>query len=209
MSDFGPSVLGTLGYWDGIYQKELEDFRDNEDPGTEWFGHNVAKRIVKWVKESNILSKESTIIDIGCGNGLLLLELAKLGYTNLCGVDYSKGALKLAKNIFNHEKIPEDVATWLELDITNQTIVESENEPAIMKVCNDAVYKRACYIEQVKQFLSKRSGILLITSCNWTTAELLSHFMDFKLLEELPAPTFTFGGKTGKTVSSCVFKLLA
>ena len=146
----------------------------------------------------------------------------------------------MAKNIFNHEKIPEDVATWLELDITNQTIVESENEPAIMKVCSksklkelgcqpyafdlcldkgtydaislcpdDAVYKRACYIEQVKQFLSKRSGILLITSCNWTTAELQSHFMDFKLLEELPAPTFTFGGKTGKTVSSCVFKLLA
>jgi 2-polyprenyl-3-methyl-5-hydroxy-6-metoxy-1,4-benzoquinol methylase len=41
-----------------------------------------------------IPSKDSSIIDIGCGNGGLLLELKKLGYTNLSGLDPSPVCVK-------------------------------------------------------------------------------------------------------------------
>ena len=43
---------------------------------------------VKWIVNCDNISEASYILDIGCGNGLLLLELVKLGYLNVTGVDY-------------------------------------------------------------------------------------------------------------------------
>ena len=38
-------------------------------------------------------------IDIGCGNAAVLLELAEKGYTQLTGIDYSEGAIGLARRL--------------------------------------------------------------------------------------------------------------
>ena len=62
------------------------------------------------------------------------------------------------------------------------------------------------YVSSVHNMLVAE-GLLLITSCNWTETELISHFADkFTLLETVPTPTFTFGGKTGSTTTFCIFK---
>lgn len=46
------------------------------------------------------LSKDSKILDIGCGNGFLLSRLKRLGYKNVFGVEPSREAVKKAeKNI--------------------------------------------------------------------------------------------------------------
>ena len=43
------------------------------------------------------LDKDIEIIDVGCGTGLVGLELHKLGYTNIDGYDISQEMLKAAK----------------------------------------------------------------------------------------------------------------
>ena len=62
------------------------------------------------------------------------------------------------------------------------------------------------YVKSVHQML-QNEGLLLITSCNWTEPELVSQFSSsFTLIETVPTPTFTFGGKTGSTTTFCIFK---
>ena len=43
------------------------------------------------------LDKDIEIIDVGCGTGLVGLELHKLGYSNIDGYDISQEMLKAAK----------------------------------------------------------------------------------------------------------------
>jgi len=62
------------------------------------------------------------------------------------------------------------------------------------------------YIRNVSEILEP-SGLLLITSCNWTEAELVAQFKShFTLLEAIPTPSFTFGGVSGNMVTSVIFK---
>nr|CAB3263764.1 methyltransferase-like protein 10 [Phallusia mammillata] len=236
-NELNSSKLGTFEYWESTYDAELQQFEDITDPGTEWFGPTATKRMVKWITKRNGISKEAKIVDVGCGNGLLLLSLAEMGYVNLVGVDYCANALKLAQEVFKNEGLQSNAATWLALDITQQTVVAdtinksdgpyrvvskdvttSEQSNGIFKVCldkgtydaislcpDDSKGKRDIYKQQIAALLEK-DGIFLITSCNWTASELRSHFTNLSFVEELPAPTFVFGGKQGKTVSACVFK---
>lgn len=47
------------------------------------------------------IAKNAKIIDIGCGNGLLLLALAERGYSQLVGVDYCSSKLyKCERNVY-------------------------------------------------------------------------------------------------------------
>lgn len=43
--------------------------------------------------------KTIPILDVGTGNALLPLQLAKLGYTNLTGSDYSAQSIALSQHI--------------------------------------------------------------------------------------------------------------
>jgi len=50
----------------------------------EYIAHNLPDRNVR-------------VVDIGCGNGGLLLQLRALGFTNLCGIDPSSGCVRNLK----------------------------------------------------------------------------------------------------------------
>ncbi|CAH1756777.1 10239_t:CDS:2 [Entrophospora sp. SA101] len=89
------SELGKKEYWDLLYKRENKNFQEFGDIGEIWFGQDSVEKMV--ISNS---SKSTSILDIGCGNGHLLLELAKNHqYTNLVGIDYSSDAIELAKNI--------------------------------------------------------------------------------------------------------------
>ncbi len=49
---------------------------------------------------SKYVSKEARVVDIGCGYGRTLNELAVLGYKNLIGFDFSKGMIERGKREF-------------------------------------------------------------------------------------------------------------
>ena len=53
----------------------------------------MAEDISRYLK-----GKNSSILDVGCANGGLLLELKKLGYTDLIGIDPSKKCMKYVRD---------------------------------------------------------------------------------------------------------------
>ena len=57
--------------------------------------------MVNWALEHVPPSSRPTILEVGSGNGVLLLGLLEAGYegTTLHGVDYSDGAVKLAQAV--------------------------------------------------------------------------------------------------------------
>lgn len=51
----------------------------------------------------------------------------------------------------------------------------------------------------------REGGFFVITSCNWTKQELLQLFPCFNFKSDILAPSFSFGGKSGQTVTTVVF----
>lgn len=204
------SRLGTKEYWNDTYVKELQSFKDFGDVGEIWFGVKSMMRIVQWMKKQNI-GEDAAVLDIGTGNGILLVELAKAGFRNLTGIDYSPAAAELAKSILEKEQLP-DVRIQVE-DFLNPSICLSGFDVCIDKGTFDTVSlcpdnsagKRSHYVETLHKVL-KQKGIFIITSCNWTKDELVNQFhKGFVLQKELPTQTFQFGGKTGSSVTVLIF----
>ncbi|XP_035652285.1 EEF1A lysine methyltransferase 2 isoform X1 [Oncorhynchus keta] len=115
--DFTPSKLGTREYWDDAYQRELQTFKDIGDVGEIWFGEESMDRVLRWMEKEEI-PEDAAILDIGTGNGVLLVELAKSGYTNLTGIDYSAASVKLARSVlqtenFSNVEVKVVVNVWL------------------------------------------------------------------------------------------------
>ncbi|XP_032813034.2 EEF1A lysine methyltransferase 2 isoform X2 [Petromyzon marinus] len=214
--DFEPSQLGTKSYWEDAYQRELSLYRDTGDVGEVWFGWDSMKRVVRWI-EARGTDKDSSVLDIGTGNGVLLLELAKVGFTRLTGIDYSAAAVRLAQSIASEQGHPHIV--FQEVDFLALAAAAGDRSLGPFDVCVDkgtldavslspdgATERRADYVEALRRMLGP-GGLFVITSCNWTRPELLSHFSDgFELEEQIPTPTFTFGGSTGNSITSLVFR---
>ena len=54
--------------------------------------------MAEWISEN--YPKDTRILEVGCGNGHLLVQLAsEYGFVNLMGCDYSEKAITLAKEI--------------------------------------------------------------------------------------------------------------
>ncbi|CAI9280226.1 unnamed protein product [Lactuca saligna] len=97
--------LQQQGYWDATYADDLTNFREHGDAGEVWFGADVMEMVSSWTKglcvdisqrhlqiqhkndDSESVSQEDkdlagwSVLDVGTGNGLLLQELAKQGYS--------------------------------------------------------------------------------------------------------------------------------
>ena len=130
------------------------------------------------------LKNEDKIIDLGCGNGMLLVDLASNGFKNLVGVDYSQKAIDLSNAVLKENSIRN-----VELQVCD--ILEAKNNlPTDFKLAHDkGTYdaislhpenpkeKRMKYIENVHEILLP-GGYLVLTSCNWTKNELMEHFKE-------------------------------
>lgn len=226
------SVLGTHKYWEDFYAKEIISSK-NAEIGEGWFGESASKRVINWLIKCNLVKASSSILDIGCGGGELLIALLKKDFKNLIGIDYSKNAIiiakkNLAKAGFDQVKVPlmcldvisqniSDVTTDNSFKLEAINSLESNFVQATFKICldkgtydaislcpNNSSQKRKSYLKFLLNVLPKE-GIFIIVSCNWTVDELKFQFDVLKFVEEIKAPSFSFGGKTGQTVSTCVF----
>uniref|UniRef100_A0A1B6BZS1 Protein-lysine N-methyltransferase g.24743 n=2 Tax=Clastoptera arizonana TaxID=38151 RepID=A0A1B6BZS1_9HEMI len=206
------SELGTKKYWDVQYEREINNYNTHGDVGEVWFGEDSEYRIIRWLKSCNRVDKSDSIVDIGCGNGMLLLELAKEKFTNLTGIDYSESAIELASKISSTQGFAD--ISFKVYDIIKETSILDTFNIALDKGTYDAICldpedsksKRITYKNNIAKLLID-DGLFIITSCNWTDKELAEFFKShFTVLASIPAPSFKFGGKTGSLVSTIVFQ---
>ncbi|XP_053688214.1 EEF1A lysine methyltransferase 2 [Sabethes cyaneus] len=207
------SELGTKDYWETSYESEMRNYKDHGDVGEIWFDEDSQLRIIRWIeKQEESISQDDAVIDLGCGNGMLLIELAREGYSNLTGVDYSPNAVELAQAITKDQEL---CITFKVADLLSRTDVESLGHfkvvhdkgtyDAISLNPEDSKSMREIYMHSVYRLLTD-DGFFVLTSCNWTQQELVKSFEKyFQLYQVIPTPSFQFGGSVGNVVTSVVF----
>ncbi|KAG7170290.1 EEF1A lysine methyltransferase 2-like [Homarus americanus] len=174
------SKLGTKEYWDSAYNHELSNYKRNGDIGDVWFGEESIERVVTWMLESALVNVQSSVVDLGCGNGAFLLYL-QVDLIN----DEDKEKIKTSEFDVTHDKGTYD---------------------AVSLCPEDPKSKRLSYIKAVHR-ITKENGLFIITSCNWVHHELIEHFSEYFSKEHIiPTPTFKFGGKVGTQVTCIVFR---
>ena len=151
----------------------------------------------------------------------------------MVGVDYSAASIDLAHRIAaqRHDREPTDASqpvhltfeTW---DLLAQppgswlpsagfdVVLDKGTFDAISLMPSSSRHPCAVYRENVVPLIAK-GGFLIITSCNWTRDELVEWLVpsdgDEEILElyrEAKYPSFTFGGRTGQSVVTLIFRRL-
>jgi len=209
---FEPSQLGRKDYWDFAYSRELNNFRDHGEIGEVWFGECTLNSVLNWLQRNlENINEFSTILDIGCGNGITLINLAKRGYSSLYGIDNSEAAIELAKAIASSEQLEQKI-TFMVDDILcshlkdQYNVIFDKGTFDAISLHENRTSNQCQYIYSVKKLL-KKDGYFVITSCNFTKKELLALFHDdFKLYSEIQYPTFRFGGEEGSKVTTLALK---
>ncbi|KAG2205009.1 hypothetical protein INT47_002633 [Mucor saturninus] len=219
--DFEASKLGTKTYWDTVYDRENNNFQEIGDIGEVWFGEDSVEKMVDWVTE-HVDDPQCSMIDLGCGNGHLLLELSNEGFKNLYGIDYSESAITLAKAIAKDRELE-----WIQYEAVDflsepdwfvgkhtpfRLVLDKGTYDAIslhpdqVQAKKDGVAgPREKYVESVHRMIDPQ-GLFLITSCNWTKDELIENFKNhFTFHSSVKYPTFQFGGQTGSTICTIAF----
>ncbi|KAK0385758.1 hypothetical protein NLU13_6935 [Sarocladium strictum] len=148
-----PSQLGTKEYWDSLYTTEISNHAANpSDTGTVWFSDsNAESKILSHLsslskpsasstqqqqqqqQQKPVLSKETTsFLDLGCGNGSLLLALRSAGWQGPClGVDYSPHSIALAKQVARTEAEEEGEDILDGLDFKEWDVIAGEYDSVL------------------------------------------------------------------------------
>ncbi|ORZ19313.1 S-adenosyl-L-methionine-dependent methyltransferase, partial [Absidia repens] len=228
--DFEASALGTKSYWDTVYDRENTNFKEIGDIGEVWFGEDSVERMVDWVMD-HVQDPKTKVLDLGCGNGHLLLALADEGFRDLTGIDYSSSAITLAQSVAK-EREREDI-DYCTVDFVkgegDDTWEHGKKAQAYQLVLDKGTFDaislhpdqerakaegkpgpRESYVSSVYNLMDKNSNsVLLITSCNWTMDELINHFGNyFRYSSHVKYPTFSFGGQTGSKICTVAFEPL-
>ena len=196
-----------------LYDNELSISSKADRRDESWFGSGCEGRLIKWFRQ-NVPTNHS-IVDVGCGNGAFLSRLHEEGYTSLCGMDYSLPGIRLAQSKLSF-KCP-----LLHVDILDGSQLQSSAleryDVVFDKGTFDAISLQALddtddrmavllpkYAKSIKRLLTP-NGKFIITSCNWSMAELTSMFNDFALIGTVPHRAFTYGSRQGQDVTTCIF----
>ncbi|XP_013099702.1 EEF1A lysine methyltransferase 2 [Stomoxys calcitrans] len=213
VEELNGSELGTKDYWEQAYEREIKNYKNHGDVGEIWFDEDSQIRVINWIMKQDDIKDDVRVVDLGCGNGMLLVELAREGYTNLMGIDYSPKAVELAQNIAKDQElnINYEVADLMNVESCKSLgifgIVHDKGTYDAISLCpENPKQKRELYIDAVVNMMDDNS-LFIITSCNWTEDELITSF-DGKLVKKcsIPTPMFKFGGKVGSVVTSIVLK---
>ena len=180
----------------------------------------------------NLGSTPSRFLDLGTGNGHMLFELREPDDTGLSwngelvGVDYSEASVQLARRIAEQKHndhhldtkqirferwnlLQEHPGDWLADGF--DVVLDKGTFDAISLMDYDKFMDHPCEVYRKKVTpLIKPGGFLFVTSCNWTKQELLQWLVldDGGLMyyDEAKYPTFSFGGKTGQTTVTIIFR---
>ena len=106
--------------WDQQYSLEQKNFEEIGDRGEVWFGENAMNRMIRWLEKNMDLN--SKILDLGCGNGVMSIELAEVGFKNVHGIDYSENAIELSKKLAKDSGLQDQE---VQFSVSNSNIKDS------------------------------------------------------------------------------------
>lgn len=216
------SKLVDKSYWEEFYENELESYNDVGYRGEEWF-EDYIDAIVDWVMETGCEVESGRVLDIGCGNGLFLIDLMRnINFSSAVGIDYIPSAIKLAKKIVKEEELSDKISLY-SVDLVSGKDVSKENNQNVLDlgkfeiVVDKGTYdifvmknEKHIYKDSVSRYL-KNGSILFISSCNSTPEELSSVFEDhinFEKVSELPHKSYSYNGIEGQVLASVAFKYI-
>ena len=177
-------------------------------------------------------SPPSRFLDLGTGNGHMIFELGEADDEGqrwnggMVGVDYSEGSVQLARRIAEQKHHDDQLdASQLRFDCWDllhdqpgdwlaggfDVVLDKGTFDAISLMDHSGVSDHPCQVYREKVTpLIKSGGFLFVTSCNWTKQELLQWLApsegDLLYYDEAKYPTFTFGGQTGQTIVTIIFR---
>ena len=195
--------------------------------------HNDHVRPEKDGRAGHLLA--SRFLDLGTGNGHMLLEMCdddeggKSWSGDMIGVDYSETSVQLARGILAERQehgsssslsiqfeqwnlLSDDPGAWLKDGF--EVVLDKGTFDAISLMHYDAETEHPCetYRRRVTPLI-KQGSFLFITSCNWTKDELVNWLAtansELAFYDQAKYPTFTFGGSTGQSVVTVIFRRLA
>jgi SAM-dependent methyltransferase len=182
-SDVEPPMLGLQNFQDGVYAEDVANFHERSH-ADDWFGTEVMDVRVGWTR--NLCSSKDlpscSVLDIGTGSGRLLQQLAKQGFSDLTGIDYSEGAIEIARNLairdgFEHINFLVDDVLESKLERRFGLVMDEGTLDAIGHH-PDGPVKRMMYWQSVARLVSP-GGILVITSCSRTKDDLVQEVENF------------------------------
>ncbi|WP_020531134.1 class I SAM-dependent methyltransferase [Flexithrix dorotheae] len=104
-------------------------------------------------------SGESKVLDVGCGNGLISMQLGQLGY-NVKGIDISEKAISKAKAKNTLPNVSFEVADAEELSIQNQ-----KYDVVICSEVLEHLHEPGNMLETLRELIAEK-GILIVTVPN-------------------------------------------
>lgn len=219
--DLQPAKLGTSEYWEDFYEKEVANFKSFGDEGEIWFGEDAEDKIIEYLEENFGNAQPLSVLDLGTGNGHLLFALYEAGFGawKFKGIDYAQHSVALARQVAASRGLQSSIefeqADFLMAPATQEEesydlILDKGTFDAIsLSADRTATGQRLCDVFPgcVAKML-KRGGTFLITSCNWTTDELIQRLSSPELVykDHIDRPTMTFGGGSGSDVSTVAFQ---
>lgn len=131
----------------------------------------VTAKFSELVKDNN-----NSVVDMGCGTGLLGIELAQLGYTQIDGVDFSENMLAQAKKLNIYKRLHC-------LDLTQQTNLDSESyDSAICAGLFGAGHLAAKDIREIIRVTKPGGNIVMLMNSMPYSEE--NYIETFNLLEQ-------------------------
>lgn len=176
-----------------------------------------------YLQRNHPQDKKLRILDLGTGNGHLLFKLHEEGFVkwDMVGIDYSEHSIELARAIARTRST--NNVRFLVQDFLSESAAHgpSKFDVVIDKGTFDAISLsdqrtpngkklNEIYAVSVARYM-KPDAKLVITSCNWTTEELIQRLTSDNILKVhayfKKPKQFSFGGSTGTTTSSVCFAL--
>ncbi|GAQ90816.1 hypothetical protein KFL_006890010 [Klebsormidium nitens] len=202
------SELGLQSHWDDVYAHELALHREHGEQGEIWFGADVQETMADFTARLAAAVAGGTyagpgslgergrpdaggaaqwdVLDVGCGNGLLLHALAHRGFQRLTGTDYSEAGVQLACDLL--ARLPAAASPALraaallvddvlasKLAAPFQLVTDKGTLDAVGLHPTQGAARRRAY-RHAMAHLVRPGGLLVITSCNSTTDELIAEF---------------------------------
>mgnify|MGYP006275465749 CR=1 FL=1 len=160
-----------------IHENTYKRKRQNGEKG--WSTDTVKKRMLNQIliKLNTLRISELKILEIGCGNGGLSIELFKRGF-NIKGVDVSAQAIKWAKEKSAEENLEID---FQQANVLSLPYEDNSFNLVIDSLCLHCIIgkDRSLLFNEIKRILKPESFMLGFTMCGDPPEEIKPHF-DFE-----------------------------